>query len=162
MNSEACDLVRALREQGRTIACAESLTAGLISAGIADVPGASAVLVGGAVTYATRAKASVLGVDTELLSKRGAVDPEVAQQMACGARRVFGADVGVSATGVAGPDGQDGKPVGLVYLGVCVGEHNEPDARCTVQEFHLSGDRAQIRGMATLEAWKLVLSQLTH
>ncbi|WP_068397812.1 CinA family protein [Kribbia dieselivorans] len=141
----AADVVARLTAAGLTIATGESLTAGLVAARIADVPGASAVLRGGVVAYATEIKATVLGVDRVLLAERGAVDPEVAAQMAAGAARVLGADVGVATTGVAGPSEQDGQPVGTVFVAVsgALGEDVRPLA--------LHGDRAQIRA-ATVEA----------
>ena len=118
--NRAEEVITRFREQHLTIATAESLTAGLIAAGLADVPGASAVLVGGAVTYATDRKHTVLGVESDLLTARGAVDPDVARDMARGALTLFDADVAVSATGVAGPTEQDGKPVGTVFVGCAV------------------------------------------
>lgn len=162
------DIVEQFTRRGLTIACAESLTAGLVSAGIADVPGASQVLRGGAVTYATDAKASVLGVDAGLLAERGAVDADVAVAMAHGVRALFGADVGVATTGVAGPSMQDGRPVGRCYVAVAVPpevdapgadrESTAPDGRCHVEEFTFSGDRAQIRRSAATAAWRLALA----
>ncbi|HIW95296.1 MAG TPA: CinA family protein [Candidatus Corynebacterium gallistercoris] len=112
----ARDVIAALRTAGETVAFAESLTAGLCTAALADVPGASAVLRGGLVVYATDLKARLAGVDQVLLDTRGAVDPEVARQLAAGAARACGADWGVGLTGVAGPDPQDGHPVGEVYV----------------------------------------------
>ncbi|MFI2104747.1 CinA family protein [Isoptericola sp. NPDC019693] len=104
--------------RGWTLAAGESLTGGLVVASLVDVPGASAVVRGGVVAYATELKAAVLGVDPDLLARRGPVDPEVAAQMAAGARRVLGADVGLATTGVAGPDPQDGHPPGEAYAAV--------------------------------------------
>jgi PncC family amidohydrolase len=115
----AAALVRALVQQGRTLAVAESLTGGLVAATIVAVPGASAALRGGVVAYATEVKASVLGVDAGLLARVGAVDPDVADAMAAGVARLLGADYGVATTGVAGPDPQDGHPVGEVWISVC-------------------------------------------
>lgn len=157
------ELVATFTERQLTFATAESLTAGLIAAGIADVPGASAVLVGGAVTYATDRKASILGVDQQLLAEHGAVHPEVAKQMALGARELFAADVAVSATGVAGPSEQDGKSVGTVFIACAVSpertgrECTPASVRCEVVEFHLTGDRTSIRQQTTQEAWSLAL-----
>nr|MCW1079429.1 nicotinamide-nucleotide amidohydrolase family protein [Streptococcus anginosus] len=97
------ELVQVLRDCGQTVAFAESLTAGLAAASVADVPGASAVLRGGVVSYATDLKASILGVSSERLASHGPVDREVALQMARGVCDVAGADVGMATTGVAGP-----------------------------------------------------------
>lgn len=116
--SDAPTLVGRLAAAGLTVAVAESLTGGLVMAKLTDVPGVSAVLRGGVVTYATDTKASQLGVDEELLDSRGPVDPEVAAQMARGVRERWGADIGLAATGVAGPDPQDGHHVGEVYVAV--------------------------------------------
>lgn len=132
-------VVRSLLERGLTVATAESLTAGLLAAALADVPGASGTLQGGVVAYQNRVKEQVLGVDADLLEHRGAVDGDVAVQMAQGVRRVLGADVGLATTGVAGPEPHQGKPVGTVYLGMSgLGEDHSA-------LLHLEGDRPAIR-----------------
>ena len=107
-------LVAALTARGETVAAAESLTAGLVCATLARVPGASAVLRGGLVVYATELKASLAGVSSELLAEHGAVHPEVAAQLAEGARDRCGATWGLGLTGVAGPSAQDGVAPGTV------------------------------------------------
>ncbi len=137
--TSAADVVRQLIAEGRTIAAAESLTGGLVSAALTEVPGASAVVRGGAVTYATDSKASVLGVDAALLAAGGPVQAPVAAAMARGVRALFGADLGVATTGVAGPDPQGDAPVGRVFIAVA-----GPDAERVVQ-LDLTGDRAAIR-----------------
>lgn len=134
------ETVRALARRGTTLATCESLTAGLLAATVASVPGASAVLRGGLITYGTDLKASLAGVDESLLREHGAVHPEVARQMAAGARAVCGADIGAACTGVAGPDEQDGQPVGRVLLAV---DHGAPTV--PVRELMLDGDRGRIR-----------------
>jgi nicotinamide-nucleotide amidase len=133
-----------LRERGLTIAAAESLTGGELTAELTRVPGASAVVLGGAVVYATALKHSLLGVDANLLAVEGPVHPEVARQLADGVRERLAvdgrpADVGVSTTGVAGPDPQGGKPVGTVFVGVSTASGTR------AVELALSGDRATIR-----------------
>lgn len=133
-----------LRSSGRTLAVAESLTGGLLADAFIRVPGASAVLVGAVVAYATPIKHSVLGVDGGLLEREGPVDPEVARQMADGVRRALAvdgrpADVGVATTGVAGPEGQSGKAPGTVWVGVAVGD------RLLARGAALPGDRAAVR-----------------
>jgi nicotinamide-nucleotide amidase len=138
-----------LRASGRTLAVAESLTGGLLADAFVRVPGASAVLHGGVVAYATPVKHSLLGVDAALLAAEGPVHPEVARQMADGVRRAVAvdgrpADVGLSTTGVAGPDPQGGRPPGTVFVGVAVGE------RLLAVRGDLPGDRAAIRA-ATVE-----------
>src|SRR5690625_1549638 len=112
----ADEIVAQLRQRDLTIATAESLTAGMLSSAIADVPGASAVLQGGVVAYNNSIKHRVLGVSADTLAARGAVDAETAKQMAAGVRQRFNADLGVSTTGVAGPDPSEGKAVGIVFI----------------------------------------------
>jgi nicotinamide-nucleotide amidase len=133
-------LIARLRERGETVACAESLTAGLVTAVLTTVPGASAVVRGGLVVYATELKASLAGVDPELLAAHGAVHPEVAAQLATGARERCGADWGLGLTGVAGPDPQDGVAPGTVHIAVH-GPGNAPDGAT----LHISGTRDEIR-----------------
>jgi nicotinamide-nucleotide amidase len=111
-------LVAALSARGETVAVAESLTAGLVCATLARVPGASAVLRGGLVVYATELKTALAGVDPGLLAEHGAVHPEVAAQLAEGARDRCGATWGLGLTGVAGPSAQDGVEPGTVYVGL--------------------------------------------
>ena len=137
-------LVAELTARGETVAVAESLTGGLVVATLVDVAGASAVVRGGVVAYATPVKTSLLGVDADLLAANGAVDPEVARQMASGVRTALAVDGepatwGISTTGVAGPDPQDGKPVGTVFVGIASAE------RVEAIELHLDGDRDAIR-----------------
>jgi nicotinamide-nucleotide amidase len=152
---DVTDIARAvvgrLTTRGQTLAVAESLTGGLLAARIVDVPGASAVLRGGVVAYATDLKHRLLGVDPDLLAARGAVDPEVAAQMAGGVRRRLGADWGVATTGVAGPDPQDGRPPGTVYVAVSGPGVEE------VRPLRLPGDRPVIRSRAVREALALLL-----
>lgn len=110
------ELVAQLRRAELTIACAESLTGGLLMATLSAEPGVSTVLRGGPVVYATDTKVSHLGIDAELLAERSPVDAEVARAMAVGVRERWGASIGIATTGVAGPDPQDGHPVGEVYV----------------------------------------------
>lgn len=140
----AAQLVAVLAERGWTLAVAESLTGGAVAAEIVSVPGASAVLRGGIVAYATDAKQSLLGVDPQLLADRGAVDPEVARQMAVGVRRALArearpADVGIATTGIAGPESPDGQPVGTVHVAVAT------PAEVHAFAYVFDGDRAQVR-----------------
>ncbi|WIM66809.1 CinA family protein [Corynebacterium breve] len=116
--SQAQLLIDELVAHNQTISFCESLTAGLACATVADVPGASQALRGGLVTYATDLKASVAGVSQSVLDDHGVISPETAREMARGVRRVCGSTWGVSLTGVAGPDEQDGHPVGEVYIGI--------------------------------------------
>lgn len=142
---DAARLVATLTERGLTVAVAESLTGGLLAARIVSVPGASHAFTGGVVAYATELKASLLGVDAALLAERGAVDAEVARQMADRVRRVCAvrgrvADLGLATTGVAGPDPQDGHAPGTVYLGIA-----SPRGIRSVS-LRLTGSRPEIRG----------------
>ncbi|PFG35924.1 nicotinamide-nucleotide amidase [Flavimobilis soli] len=152
--SRAAELVALAGAQGRTLAVAESLTGGALASAIVDVPGASAVFRGGVVAYATDLKASVLGVDADLLAREGAVHPDVAEQMATGVTRVAGASVGLATTGVAGPEPQDGQPVGTVFVAAAF------DGSPTVRRLSLDGDRATIRAAAVAAAIRLALEVL--
>src|SRR5919201_5163572 len=109
-------LLDLLRRRGETVATAESLTAGMLCAALTDVPGASDVVRGGLVVYATALKHELAGVDAALLAEHGAVHPDVAGMLARGARQRCGADWGIGLTGAAGPDPQDGAAPGTVYL----------------------------------------------
>ncbi|NKY37895.1 CinA family protein [Nocardia speluncae] len=142
----AAELVTALRDSGHTVATAESLTAGLVAATIAGVPGASAVLRGGLVVYATDLKHHLAGVDEQVLAGEGPVAASTAEQLAVGARTRCVADWGLALTGVAGPDPQNGIEVGTVYLGLAGPGHTE------VMRLKLTGDRWNIRFTATRAA----------
>jgi nicotinamide-nucleotide amidase len=142
-----------LRELGATVAVAESLTGGLLTAALTETPGSSATVRGGLVVYSTDLKASLAGVDRGLLARRGAVDADVAIALAVGARDRLAATYGVGVTGVAGPDPQDGQPVGTVYAAVA-GPRRE-----TVRELLLSGDRAAVRGAAVQECLRLLAAE---
>lgn len=133
------------------IGFAESLTGGLISAQIVNVPGASAVLEGSIVSYSNEVKINVLGVDPEVIKSVGAVSEECAKQMAEGARKVLGADRTVSVTGIAGPGGgSPEKPVGTVYIGVSTPESNY------ARKFLFEGNREEIRDLTAAEALKML------
>ena len=143
-------VVRLLGERGATLAAAESLTGGLFGARVTSVPGASAVFLGSAVTYATDAKASVLGIDPAIVETHGVVSGECAAAMAAGARRLFGADVAVGLTGVAGPGAQDDVPPGTVWLGL------ETSDRTHRRMLRAPGERDAVRRWATQHALDLV------
>jgi nicotinamide-nucleotide amidase len=152
-------LIADLAGRKLTIAVAESLTGGLLTAELVRIPGASAVLCGGVVAYQTPLKSLLLGVDEALLAQHGAVHPEVARQMATGVRTALAvggrpADIGVATTGVAGPHPQDGQPVGTVYLGVAFGDTVRAVA------LRLSGDRAGIRAQSVEHAIEAVCQLL--
>lgn len=149
-------VVAALARRGQTLAVAESLTGGLLAATIVSVPGASRVFRGGLVVYATDLKASLAGVDPGLLDRRGPVDPQVAEALAAGARSRCGAHWGLGTTGVAGPDPQDGHPIGTVHLGLC-----RPDGTALARRLAATGDRAAIRQAAVGAALALLAAHLT-
>ena len=146
MESVALDL---LRERGLTLAVAESATGGLITSRLTDVPGASDVLVGGVVSYASEVKYDLLDVP------RGpVVTAEAARAMAEGVRHRLGADVGIAVTGVAGPSEQEGQPVGTVFLGLALGSTGEAVG------MRLPGDRQRVREFATISVLNLLRERL--
>ena len=143
----AAAVVNALRAAGKTVACAESLTGGMLASKLVDVPGASSVLGEAYVTYSNEAKMRLLGVSKDTLRQFGAVSAQCAREMAEGARRASGADFALSTTGIAGPDGgTPEKPVGLVYVGVASANG------CETQEMHLRGERDWIRELTCVNA----------
>lgn len=152
--SDSDRLVRHLTEVGETIACAESLTAGLLAAAIADTPGASLVLRGGVVAYAADLKVALLGVDPGLIAEVGTVDPRVAVAMAEGVRERLGATWGLSTTGVAGPGSAEGKPEGTVHVAV-----SGPPGTATLA-LRLDGGRAEIRRRTVAEVLALAVAQM--
>lgn len=159
--SAASGIRELLVQRGWTLGIAESLTGGAVCAEFVSVPGASAVLLGGVVAYATPVKHTLLGVDAGLLEEFGPVHPEVAAQMAGGVRAAVAvdgraADVGLSTTGIAGPDSPDGQPVGTVHVGVAT-----PD-RVVSRAFLFAGDRADVRRHAAAAALDALLSVLAE
>jgi nicotinamide-nucleotide amidase len=153
MTAEA--VLAALVGRGETLAVAESLTGGLLSATIVDVPGASRAYRGGLVVYATDLKARLAGVPDALLDAHGPVHPDVAAALAAGARERCAADWGLATTGVAGPDPQDGHPPGTVYLGLA-GPHGTGEVR----RLDVTGDRAAVRAAAVASALDLLAEAL--
>lgn len=143
-----------LRDRGQSLATAESLTGGMLGAVLTAVPGASVTYRGGVVVYATDLKAVLLGVPEALLSDRGAVDPDVATAMARGVRTRLGADWGLALTGVAGPDCQDGKPVGTVYVALA------GKGGTAVEESVFPGERSAIRAAACRAALHALYDRL--
>lgn len=148
----AAELLAALEARGWTLAVAESLTGGAVCARLVDVPGASRVLRGGVVAYATDLKHALLGVDPQLLAERGAVDADVAAAMAAGVRARLGADVGLATTGVAGPDPADEHAPGTVHVAVAT----PADAR--VASWLIDGDRARVRAATVDDLLRLALT----
>ncbi|TQJ56146.1 CinA family protein [Streptomyces sp. NBC_00080] len=162
MNSPATEVVRLLTVNESTLAVAESLTGGLVAAEITSVPGASKVFRGSVTAYATDLKHGLLAVDADLLAARGAVDAQVAAQMAAGVRKALGADWGIATTGVAGPDPQDGQPVGTVFVAVDGPFRAESGSAGggKVEALRLNGDRAEIRRESVRSVLALLLTEL--
>ncbi|HEV7192047.1 MAG TPA: CinA family protein [Jatrophihabitantaceae bacterium] len=147
------EIHRVLAGSGATVAVAESLTGGLIAAALTEPAGASATVRGGLVVYATDLKSSLAGVPPDLLAERGAVDPEVALALARGARERLDATYGIGVTGVAGPDLQDGQPVGTVF-GAVAGPQD-----AAVRGWTLPGGRSEIRAGAVEQCLRLLLEE---
>ncbi|RAO34907.1 Nicotinamide-nucleotide amidase [Micromonospora saelicesensis] len=154
VGSAAAGVVHRLAERHETLATVESLTGGSLAASIVNIAGVSGVYRGGLVVYATELKATLAGVPDDLLSERGPVDPEVAAALAEGGRQRCGADWGLATTGVAGPEPQDGKPVGLVYVAVAGPNGGE------VRQLDLGSGRDHVRAEAVVEALRLLSERL--
>ena len=151
----AREVISKLTDEGRTLATAESCTGGLLGKLLTDIPGASNAYKGGVISYVSEVKHRLLGVEQETLDICTAVSRETAHEMAKGAREVVKADVGVSTTGLAGPDGDGtGRPVGLVYVALDM----EGFSYC--RELHLTRGRSEIRAQAAHEALLMLLEFL--
>ena len=150
MTQTACDVIARLA--GKTLASAESITAGGIGAALTAVPGASAVYKGGIISYCDEAKANLLGVPIEHLATYGAVSAPVAEAMARGAKKALHTDIAVAVTGLAGPGGDDfGHSVGTVFIGYA------DDAQAFAREYHFPGDRDAVRTNTVEAALQLIL-----
>ncbi|GGT42998.1 CinA family protein [Streptomyces chromofuscus] len=162
MSFPAAEAVRLLTVRGETVAVAESLTGGLVAAELTSVPGASKVFRGSITAYATELKHELLGVDATLLAQRGAVDAQVAAQMAAGVRKALGADWGLATTGVAGPEPQDGQPVGTVFVALDgpFGPGAGSAGGGKVEALRLNGRRAEIRMESVRSVLALLLREL--
>jgi len=146
------NLVALLKAQGLTCATAESCTGGGVGSAITAVPGSSAVFAGGVISYSNDVKHRLLGVSADDLARVGAVSPEVAAQMATGARTLLDVDLAVSLTGIAGPDGGSAeKPVGLVWFGLAT------RTGVRTEKAIFRGDRAQVRGQAVMHALGMLM-----
>lgn len=149
----AARAVAVLAASGQTLATAESLTGGLIGATLTSVPGSSQVYRGGVISYATDLKTTLAGVPSALLAEHGPVAPETAAAMAEGVRERAGADFGLAATGVAGPDPQDGHAPGEVWLGLA------GPSGTVVRRLDAAGDRTAIRTAAVASALNLLIEE---
>ena len=148
-------VVGLLIEKGCSITTVESCTAGLIGATLVNVPGVSKVFSEGYITYSNSAKIKLVNVKKETLEKHGAVSKEVALEMVKGAASKSKADVAISATGIAGPDGgTPDKPVGLLYIGLSI------KGDVTIHEFNLQGNREENRRATVEEGFKLLLEAM--
>ncbi len=145
---------RLLRSSGQTLACAESLTGGSVGARITSVPGASEIFLGSAVAYTADAKCDVLGVSRETINGPGVVSEACAREMAAGARRVFGADIGLSLTGAAGPQAHGGADPGTVWVAL------DTDDTRHARGFMVPGERARVRRWAEQAGLDLVRRHL--
>ena len=155
INDKAMEIVRLLTEKDMTVAFAESLTGGMISAELVGVPGASSCFDGSVVSYSNEVKHRLLEVDEDVLKNYGAVSELCAKQMASGVRKLIQSDIAVSVTGIAGPSGgSDLKPVGTVYIGLAAEGVN------LAKHFVFDGDRESIRRQTVEEAFNMVLQQL--
>lgn len=150
MTQTAFDVIARLA--GKSLATAESITAGGIGAALTAVPGASTVYKGGVISYCDEAKANLLAVPAEYLTAYGAVSAPVAQAMAQGARKALRTDIAVAVTGLAGPGGDDfGHNVGTVFIGYC------DDTQAFTREYHFPGDREAVRTQTVEAALRLIL-----
>jgi nicotinamide-nucleotide amidase len=152
----AAGILAELSRRGETLASAESLTGGMVGLLLTDVAGASASYVGGVISYATRLKATLAGVDAATLAELGPVAARTAAEMARGVAERCNADWGVATTGVAGPESQDGHPVGEVFVAVS----NPAADLLRVKELSLEGERAAIRQQAAVAALALLADAL--
>jgi nicotinamide-nucleotide amidase len=143
---DAAQALQLLRAAGATLATVESLTGGRLAAVVTAVPGASAAYLGGFVTYATALKETLVGVPHDLVEQYGVVSAECARAMATGCRDATGATYALATTGVAGPDSQEDKPVGTVFVGIA------GPAGVSAVTMELVGDRHQIQDRACREA----------
>ncbi|EJZ70773.1 nicotinamide-nucleotide amidohydrolase family protein [Lachnoanaerobaculum sp. OBRC5-5] len=144
-------VVNLLEKNELTISTAESCTGGLLAGRLINVPGVSDVYKEGFITYTNKAKRKTLGVNKSTLKKYGAVSEQTAKEMAVGAALAADTDISISVTGIAGPDGgTNEKPVGLVYIGVCIRD------MVHVEEFRFSGDRANVREQTVISALGLL------
>jgi len=156
LDGETIDSQLARRLQGRTLALAESCSAGLLAARITNLPGASVYFAGGVVAYSNEAKAELLGVDPALIEAHGAVSPEVAEAMSRGALERFGADIAISITGIAGPDGgSEEKPVGYVCF-----DARLADGAAIARQPVIPGGRDDIRERSALVSMHLLRALL--
>ena len=150
----ASSLIKKLQENNLTIAVAESLTGGLVAASLTEIPGASKVFKGSITAYSDEIKQNVLNVNKETISKFTSISEQVALEMAINVRKIMKSDIGISTTGVAGPEKSAGFAPGLVFVAISIGDHN------MCQKLEITGDRSKIRHQTVQEILQLTLSRL--
>ena len=150
----ASSLIKKLQENNLTLAVAESLTGGLVAASLTEIPGASKVFKGSITAYSDEIKQNVLNVNKETISKFTSISEQVALEMAINVRTIMKSDIGISTTGVAGPEKSAGFAPGLVFVAISIGDHN------MCQKLEITGDRSKIRNQTVHEILQLTLSRL--
>jgi len=150
----ASSLIKKLQENNLTIAVAESLTGGLVAASLTEIPGASKVFKGSITAYADEIKQNILNVKDETITNFTSISEQVALEMAINVRTIMKSDIGISTTGVAGPEKSAGFAPGLVFVAISIGDHN------MCQKLEITGDRSKIRNQTVHEILQLTLSRL--
>ena len=150
----ASSLIKKLQENNLTIAVAESLTGGLVAASLTEIPGASKVFKGSITAYADEIKQNILNVKDETITNFTSISEQVALEMAINVRTIMKSDIGISTTGVAGPEKSAGFAPGLVFVAISIGDHN------MCQKLEITGDRSKIRNQTVHELLQLTLSRL--
>ena len=159
MNNEGIEyrLMEEIISRGMTVSTAESCTGGMVASRLINYPGASEAFVNGFVTYTNESKHRLLGVSNDTLDKYGAVSPQTAEEMCRGAARAGGTNIGISTTGIAGPSGgSPEKPVGLVYIGVCI------NGNVTVKKLNNKGSRQEIRAKSAEAVLNMLYDELKN
>ena len=147
-------LIKKLQEKNLTISVAESLTGGLIAASLTEIPGASSVFKGSVTAYSDEIKQNVLHVNEDTITNFTSISEQVALEMAINVRKIMKSDIGISTTGVAGPEKSAGFAPGLVFVAISIGDHN------MCQKLEITGDRSKIRNQTVQEILQLTLSRL--
>ena len=150
----AISLIKKLQEKNLTISVAESLTGGLVAASLTEIPGASKVFKGSITAYSDEIKQNILNVNKETILKFTSISEQVALEMAINVRTIMKSDIGISTTGVAGPEKSAGFAPGLVFVAISIGDHN------MCQKLEITGDRSKIRNQTVHEILQLTLSRL--
>ena len=150
----ASSLIKKLQEKNLTLSAAESLTGGLVAASFTEIPGASKVFKGSITAYSDEIKQNILNVNKETITNFTSISEQVALEMAINVRKIMKSDIGISTTGVAGPEKSAGFAPGLVFVAISIGDHN------MCQKLEITGDRSKIRNQTVQEILQLTLSRL--